>query len=371
MAGELDPAECFSLRDALRSLLGFHDGIWRWSAGIQAGVATGVPLAAFTLGGHQSLGLIASLGAFTALYGSTLRLRERICLLPLVALGFVAASGLGVITAANGWAIVVGLVAVSALACAVSLSVRLGPPGPMQFLLVAGVSGHLAGPAHLGGASIDPIVIPALVAVGALSAYLLVVAPLALPPVRRRDGEAVGIRMLFPGPGLDDETVTIAARVVGAVAVAGLLSIPWGVHRAYWLMMVAGVVLQASGASRSNAIRAVHRIVGTVCGVAVFGLVELAEPRGLWLVAVIALLQFATEVVVARHYALALTFITPAALMISAAGGTDAPLTLVSERIVDTVLGAVIAMAVLGTSELIRPRLGRYRNGSPANYVAK
>ena len=52
----------------------------------------------------------------------------------------------------------------------------------------------------------DPIVIPVLVAFGALSAYLLVVAPLALPFVRRRDGEAVGLRMLFPRLGLDDES---------------------------------------------------------------------------------------------------------------------------------------------------------------------
>lgn len=56
-------------RGPLQSLLGFSDGPWRWAAGLQASVATAVPLAAFTLAGQQSLGLIASLGAFTALYG--------------------------------------------------------------------------------------------------------------------------------------------------------------------------------------------------------------------------------------------------------------------------------------------------------------
>jgi hypothetical protein len=60
-----------------------------------------VPLAALTLAGRQPLGLIALLGAFTALYGSTLRLAERLYLLPLVAAGFVAASGLGILGAAN------------------------------------------------------------------------------------------------------------------------------------------------------------------------------------------------------------------------------------------------------------------------------
>jgi uncharacterized membrane protein YccC len=87
----------------------------------------------------------------------------------------------------------------------------------------------------------------------------------------------------------------------------------------------------------------------------------MAEPHGLWLVALLALLQFAIEVVVVRNYAMALTFITPVALMISAAAGTDTPLTLISERVVDTVLGAVIAMAVLVVGEWIRRGRGGVR----------
>ena len=344
---------------ALQNLLTLHDAPWRWSAGVQAGVATGVPLAAFTVAGHQSLGLVASLGAFTALYGSTLRLGDRLRVLPLVAAGVVAASALGVLCAASPWLTVACLVAVAALACAVAFGVGLGPPGPMQFVLVAGVSSHLAAPARLGGASLDPLAIPALVAVGALGAYLLVVAPLALPLVRRREGKTAGLGALFPPTRLGGEMATIAARVVAAVAAAGLLSLPLGVRRSYWMVMVAGAVLQASHASRSGALRAAHRVLGTCLGVAVFGLVELTEPSGLWLVAVLALLQFAIEVVVARHYALALAFITPAALTIAGAGGTDGPLALVGQRVVDTVLGAAVAMAVLWASEWVRARRTR------------
>ena len=73
--------------NGLQGLLGLQDGPWRWAAGIQAAIAIGLPLAAFTLTGYQSLGLIASLGAFTALYGSTFRLDDRL-MLPLVGAGF-------------------------------------------------------------------------------------------------------------------------------------------------------------------------------------------------------------------------------------------------------------------------------------------
>jgi len=41
-------------------------------------------------------------------------------------------------------------------------------------------------------------------------------------------------------------------------------------------------------------------------------------------------------------------------LTISAAGGTGGPLALCTERLLDTLLGAAIAMAVLWTSEWVR-----------------
>jgi hypothetical protein len=76
----------------------------------------------------------------------------------------------------------------------------------------------------------------------------------------------------------------------------------------------------------ANAIPAMHRVLVTVLGRAIFGLMNVAERRGLWLVVVLVLLQFLIEVVVAWHYTLGRPFITPTALTISAAGGTDVSL---------------------------------------------
>lgn len=111
--------------------------------------------------------------------------------------------------------------------------------------------------------------------------------------------------------------------------------------------------LRATHVLQCSAIRAVQRVLGTVLGVAIFALIHLADPRGAWLIGVLVLLQFAIEVVVARHYALALTFITPTALTIAAAAGTSPPGVLIGERMMDTLLGAVVALTVLWTSELI------------------
>jgi Fusaric acid resistance protein-like len=340
---------------ALRTLFAFNDGPWRWAAGVQAGFANALPIATFSLTGHLSLGLVASVGAFTALYGTTMPLRERLRVLPLVAMGFVAASVLGVLCAANAWLTIACMTAVALLACMLVVTTELGPPGPMQFVLVAGVSARLAYPEHLSGAFLNPMAIPALVAVGAISAYIVVAAPLALPLVRSRKCKASAPVALF-SHRIDAEKSIITARVVLAVAVAGLFSVFLRVRHGYWMVMVAGAVLQMTYVAQYSAIRAVHRVLGTVLGVVVFGVICLADPRGAWLIAVVVLLQFAIEVVVARHYALALAFITPTALTIAAAAGTTAPGSLVAERIVDTFLGATIAMIVLWTSEWIMKR---------------
>src|SRR3954469_1928809 len=118
--------------------------------------------------------------------------------------------------------------------------------------------------------------------------------------------------------------------------------------------MVAGAALQASHVRRLSVIRAAQRVLGTFLGVAVFALLVVIQSNDFWFVAIVALLQFAIEVVVGRNYGLALIFITPLALIISSAVGADVPFALAGERIVDTFLGAGIAMAVLWAGDWVR-----------------
>jgi hypothetical protein len=310
----------------------------------------------FSFAGHLSLGLIASLGAFTALYGTTMQLRERLRVLPLVATGFVAASVLGVLCASNAWLTSVCMIAVALLASLFVFGTGLGPPGPMQFLLVMGVSARLAVSARLGNASFHVVLIPALVAVGAISAYIVVAARIALPFARNHKREPSAGGALFLPSRLDAEKFTITTRVVLAVATASVMSVLLQVRHGYWMVMVAGAVLQATHVLQCSAIRAVQRVLGTVLGVLIFALIHRADPKGAWLIGILVLLQFAIEVVVARHYALALTFITPTALTIAAAARTSAPGILIGERILDTLLGALVALTVLWTSESITHR---------------
>lgn len=353
-------------RRALGSLLHLHPAPWRWKVGVEAGLALGLPLALFTAIGHQPWGMQAALGAFTALYGASLNRRDRMHLLPLIAVGLVLAAAVGVLCAGNHWLTSVGLIVVGALAGTVALGIQLGPPGPMMFVLVAAVSGHLATPRQLGGAGLPGGPLIGLVALGSALAYLVVILPLALPSVRHWHNSPSGLRTLFPRFGFDADTAAVVLRVVVAVAVASLLSRSLGAYRSYWVVLSAVAVLQSSPSRKLTTIRAVHRVVGTMLGIGLFELLALTHPVGFGVVLLLTLLQAATEVVVARNYALALFFITPLALTNSTVGHAGSTLVTVQGRLLDTLLGAGIALAIFGAGEGLR-RLWAWRNtNSPA-----
>ena len=318
----------------------------------------GLPVALFTAMGQQSLGLIASLGGFTALYCAGLRRSERMRVLPFVGIGIVVASWMGVVCSVHPWVTVLGLMMVSAMACTLTIGVGLGPPGPMMFVLVAGVSGHIAASVAADKASISAFAIPWLVAVGAALAYCVVIAPLLVPAVRRRDGKALGLLELFPRVWFDRITGGIALRVVIGVGVASLASLAVDSRHSYWVVLPAVAILQASHERRLTTLRATQRMLGTIVGVGVFGLLAVLGPAGYWLVGTIAFLQFAIEVVVARNNGLALVFITPAALTIATAGQNSDVMTAVLDRVLDTLVGVVIAMLVFRVWEWHRSRGG-------------
>ena len=106
--------------------------------------------------------------------------------------------------------------------------------------------------------------------------------------------------------------------------------------------------------------------MGTQLGISLFELVALHHPVGFGVVALLMLLQAATEVVVARNYALALLFITPLALTNSTIGHAGSTLVMVQGRLLDTLLGAGIALAIFRIGEWLRRLQGRRNADSSA-----
>lgn len=116
----------------------------------------------------------------------------------------------------------------------------------------------------------------------------------------------------------------------------------------YWVVAFSALVLHQGGPRVVRTYRALHRLTGTVVGMGLFLLVATLHPSGWWLIGLIVSLQFAIELLVTRNYGLAVTLITPLALFVASGGDVpDDPLPLVGERLLDTVVGVLVALAVL------------------------
>lgn len=337
-----------SLKRALEALTNLKDAPWRWAIGIEAALAMAIPAAAFTAAGYASEGLIASLGAFTVLHFASASRRQRAIALPFVAIGLVLSSAIGVLGAGSLAFTVAGLVLTTAVASLLMLGFSAGPPGALMFVVVAGVSGYFARRVS-GGASA-----PLLVAAGAVTAYLVAVARLLLSSARKGAGSDAPVQ-ISPHWELDYSDLSIAGRVVLAAAISGLVGAGFGVQRVYWVVIASIAILQTTHTHPVVAVRAAHRVLGSVLGLCLFGALAVMRPAGLVLVGLLALLQCAAEVVIVRNYGLALAFITPIPLLISTASHAEDLRAIIADRLVDTLLGAAVALVVFWSAVLLRP----------------
>lgn len=329
------------------SLISFAPSPKRWPVALTAAIAMAVPVAVATFFGLTPLGLLAGLGAFTALYCVPLSRRDRLRVLPFIGAGLIAAAALGVLVSSSRPLTAVGLIVVGSAVIWLVQGIVLGPPGALFFILVFGIVGHLSAPVANGGAGLHGGLVILLVAAGSLFAYLVVILPLLVPAVRRAAGKPTPMRALFPEYSLSATDRRIATRLTVALAISAVIGAVLGLGHGYWIAGSAIAILSVGHSRTLSATRGVHRVLGTLVGAAIFLLVASLEPHGYVLAIVLAALQFTIELVVIRHYALALVFITPLVLIISTSSSTQLVLAIVGERVLDTVVGAAVAMLLL------------------------
>ncbi|WP_402464200.1 FUSC family protein [Isoptericola aurantiacus] len=171
--------------------------------------------------------------------------------------------------------------------------------------------------------------------------------PAAGLPARTRLADRA--RATWPGFGWRLAGVRVLASAVAAGAVAALS----GVGHPAWAQMGATATLQGTTAHHA-VVRALQRAAGTAVG-ALLAWPLLAAHLGFvaTCVAVVAL-QVVTEIVVGRHYGLAMLTITPMALLMTSLAAPADPTGMALSRAVDTVVGA--AFGVLAVV-LVHPRV--------------
>ena len=343
-------------RKELKQLVRLKNKPWRWRVGIQSGLALGFPMAMFTVLGQPQWGMIAMLGAFTAMYCPMLDRWDRMRVLPYVALGLVLSSVLGILFSFSVTASVLCVIAVTAVASTLNQGIGMPPPGTVFFVLLAAVSGNLASLHARTGALVEPWWIPVLVAAGAVGAMVVVVASaLLLPRKRTAPEEERALPPSFKRFKLDGETTAITVRLTVGVSLACIAGLYLGTFKSYWVVLPVVAILQMGHDRRLTLTRGIQRILGTLLGVGLFAvLLQLPHPyppAGLLLM--VMFFQFATDVVITRNYALGLFFITPLALIITTVGHPIEPQVVVRDRVIDTVVGIGIAIVVYLISQWI------------------
>ncbi|MEN1959241.1 FUSC family protein [Luteimonas sp. MJ246] len=139
----------------------------------------------------------------------------------------------------------------------------------------------------------------------------------------------------------------VVLRVGLAALVSGWIGAQFGLERSYWAVAAAVLMLHQGFDWSRTLVRSVERLLGTWVGLLLGGAIILLYPQGLWLVATVMALQFMVEMLVVRNYALAVVFITGAALLLASGGQLiESPGSFVLARGVDTAIGCTVALLV-------------------------
>ncbi|MBW8482854.1 FUSC family protein [Actinomadura parmotrematis] len=152
-----------------------------------------------------------------------------------------------------------------------------------------------------------------------------------------------GVRGLLAALGPGSPLPPVAARVALGSAVAGWASMLLGVGRPYWAVVTAASVFQANITLSWG--RAVQRVVGNLAGLVLFAaLLPVTRTGAVALLLVVLAFQIGAEYGMSRNYWLGSVFVTPMALTMVEFAGYQDPGPLISERALDSLLGAAAGL---------------------------
>ncbi|QDI72458.1 hypothetical protein CD934_30045 [Streptomyces calvus] len=133
----------------------------------------------------------------------------------------------------------------------------------------------------------------------------------------------------------------LAVRTALGCALAGYASLALGIGRPYWALVTAAALYQANLTLTWS--RAVQRVVGNLAGVLLFAAVAPVAHLGpLALVLCCLAFSFGAEALISRNYWLGSICVTPLALLVTEFAGPQRTGALVTERAVDTLVGALV-----------------------------
>ncbi|MCK8779908.1 FUSC family protein [Rhizobium sp. NTR19] len=334
--------------DAIRRLLTPHQiresmalapqARWRVSvvAGVQAALCAAIALPLVSVSPWSHLIGFASLGSLVALFGRFARRADRSSIILQCLLWQVFAV---TVVSLAGWAgapdwLQLMLIAIGCGAFFfISTTGRFGPPGALIFVFAASASVNFTG---------------SLAQVAERSAAVLVVGILAWVICRLTDT----LRYKRGEPDLPRETLhplrdrlNRSLQIALGGAASAFTAYALGLAHPGWAALGTVAVMQGPHL-HIGMNRALQRTVGTLVGAGFVWLLLTQGPPVWVVIAVVVCLMVGTEIVIGSNYALGQVLVTPMALLMTFLAGPTNDLGMVPERVLDTLIGAAVGMAL-------------------------
>ncbi|MGW1377760.1 FUSC family protein [Streptomyces sp. NPDC002446] len=148
------------------------------------------------------------------------------------------------------------------------------------------------------------------------------------------------VARLAPGSPL----LPIGARVAAGCVLAGWVSMAVGVGHPYWAVVTAASIYQANTTLSWQ--RALQRTLGNLLGLLLFtALLPLIHTGQLAMIVLALGFQLGAEACITRNYWLGSVCVTPMALLLTEFGSHLPAATLITDRWIDTVVGAAVGLA--------------------------
>lgn len=173
---------------------------------------------------------------------------------------------------------------------------------------------------------------------------LMGVAEEARGPRRPAPGRPHGVRAVLARLAPGSPLLPIGARVAAGCVLAGWVSMAVGVGHPYWAVVTAASIFQANTTLSWQ--RALQRTLGNLLGLLLYtALLPLMHVGELAMIALALAFQLGAEACITRNYWLGSVCVTPMALLLTEFGRRVPAGTLIADRWIDTVVGAVVGLA--------------------------
>ena len=321
----------------LKNFFVLKSSVRSWHIPILAGLSVGIPLMVGIYFDQSKAALTASLAGLVILYMPiTNSIFKRMLVMFVCSFGMMLSYSVGLIFSFNPIVAVLVFGTLAIVVHYVARTFNMKPPGSFFFIMIAAIAFMMPNDLSLAPQKIG------IFTLGTMGAFLLALIYSLLIKHDLEENTSQLSIIIDRNPYHNG----IESALVGLfMAISLAVSYIFEMNNGYWIPISALAVLQGAN-SYIVGKRAVHRILGTSVGLLLCFFILTNFNSNVGIAISIIVLQIMIELLIARHYALAVVFITPISILLAEAGTVNHvdPLVLIESRFLDILIGSAIGV---------------------------